>query len=210
MILGITGGIACGKSLAGHTLEGIGVPVIDADEVSHFITKYEPKVIDQIVKTFGECVLTPHGMIDRKVIADIVFASSEERAKLEKILHPKIKRVLSTVIKHAREKKFNLALVAPLLIESNFTQMVDVVWVIKSDARIMVERLKREFKISEVQAFRRINAQLPISEKEAYAHYVIENNGKIEDFKRRVIKTWNKSLSDFSAGKLPLPGSSKK
>jgi dephospho-CoA kinase len=118
--------------------------------------------------------------------------------------------VLSTVIKHAREKKFNLALVAPLLIESNFTQMVDVVWVIKSDARIMVERLKREFKISEVQAFRRINAQLPISEKEAYAHYVIENNGKIEDFKRRVIKTWNRSLSDFSAGKLPLPGSSKK
>ncbi len=209
MILGITGGIACGKSLAGRFLSEIGVPVIDADEVSHFLTKYDDNIIKKLMSDFGECVFSPHGQLDRKILGEIVFSSPTERARLEAILHPRIKEILRRAINFYRSQGFNLALVAPLLIEANFQSMVDVIWVISSEPKIQADRLKSEYKLSEIEAYRRINAQLPLQEKEAYADYVVRNDKSIDDFRRRVLKTWDQTLSEFNEGAVKVKEKSK-
>ena len=203
MILGLTGGIACGKSVAGATLAAHGVPVLDADEVSHYLTKYEPAVIDSIVKAFGREILTPHGQIDRLKLGERVFASPPERAKLESILHPPIKQILLKAIRHGRKHEYNISFVAPLLIEANFQDIVDVIWVISSDERLQAERLRKDYGFSEMDAFRRINAQLPLREKEAYADYVLNNDGSLEQFKQLVMATWERTLKDFNSGRTP-------
>ncbi len=196
MIVGITGGIACGKSEAGKALERAGVLLLDADEVARFISKYEPETCDAIAKTFGDKVFSPYGMLDRRALADIVFSSPEERVKLERILHPRIMEILRANIKRARKRKASIALVAPLLIEANFQDMVDVIWVVSSEERLQVKRLKENYGLSEIDAYRRINAQLPLREKEAYADYVLPNNGSLEEFRNLVIETWERTLRE--------------
>lgn len=196
MVVGITGGIACGKSEAGKTLEAAGVLVLDADEVAHFVSKYEPETCDAIAKAFGSTVFSPYGMLDRRALGDIVFSSPEERVKLERILHPRIKKILSVNIDRARRRKANIALVAPLLIEANFQDIVDIIWVVSSEERLQVKRLNENYGLSEIDAYRRINAQLPLREKEAYADYVLRNNGTIGEFQKLVIETWERTLRE--------------
>lgn len=203
MILGLTGGIACGKSVAGRTLGEQGVWVLDADEVSHYLTNYETSVIDAVVAAFGPGILSEHGQIDRRALADRVFAHPPERAKLEQILHPPIKEVLANVIHYGREKGCNIAVIAPLLIEANFQDMVDIIWVISSEERLQAKRLRNMYGFSDIEAYRRINAQLPLREKEAYADYVLLNNGSLEDFKRQLLDTWEQTVKDFAKRKMP-------
>jgi dephospho-CoA kinase len=196
MVVGITGGIACGKTLAGDFLEELGVLVLDADEVAHFVSKYETETVEAVLKAFGKEVFSPYGMLNRAALARIVFSSPAERGKLERILHPRIKEILRVSIEHARNRNASMALIAPLLIESNFQDMVDVIWVVSSEARLQVDRLKKKYSTNEIEAYRRINAQLPLREKEAYANYVLHNNGSIEEFKALVAQTWKKTLKE--------------
>jgi len=196
MIVGITGGIACGKTEAGRVLEGMGVLVLDADEVARFISKYEPQTCDAIAQAFGKQVFSPYGMLDRRALAEIVFSSPGERAKLERILHPRIKEILLVNLERARKRRASIALLAPLLIEAKFQDMVDVVWVVSSQERLQVRRLTQRYGFTEIEAYRRINSQLPLREKEAYAHYVLPNNGTLEDFRKLVRQTWEKTLHE--------------
>jgi len=197
MVVGITGGIACGKTLAGYFLEEMGVLVLDADEVAHFISKYETETVEAILEAFGKQVFSPYGMLNRAALASVVFSSPAERGKLERILHPRIKEILRVSIEYARKREASVALIAPLLIEANFQEMVDVIWVVGSEARLQVERLKKKYSINEIEAYRRIKAQLPLREKEAYAQYVLHNNGTIDEFKELVVKTWKKTLKEY-------------
>jgi len=203
VILGLTGGIACGKSVAGATLAELGVPVLDADEVSHYLTKYDTGIIDAIATSFGREVFTVHGQIDRRLLGEKVFARPSERAKLEQILHPCIKGILANVIDHARKRNHNVVVVAPLLIEANFRDMVDVVWVVSSEECLQAERLRKQYGFSDIEAYRRINAQLPLREKEAYADCVLRNNGSLDEFRRLLIRTWEQTLKEFTRRKTP-------
>jgi dephospho-CoA kinase len=196
MVVGITGGIACGKSEAGRALESAGVLLLDADEVAHFISKYEPRTCDAIAEAFGDRIFSPYGMLDRRALGDIVFSSPKERVKLERILHPRIMEILRVNIERARRRKASIALVAPLLIEANFQDMVDVIWVVSSDEKLQVKRLRENYGLNEIDAYRRINAQLPLREKEAYADYVLPNNGSLEEFRNLVIETWERTLRE--------------
>ncbi len=199
MIVGITGGIACGKTEAGKVLEGMGVPVLDADEVAHYISNYEPAIIDAIRAAFGDGVFTPHGMLSRKALGGIVFSNPAERAKLERIFHPRIREVLNISVDHARKNNTSAALVAPLLIEANFQGMADVIWVVSCDEVAQVKRLRDSHGINEIEACRRINAQLPLREKEAYAHYILRNNSTLEAFRKLVAETWEKTLDEHGS-----------
>ncbi len=199
MIIGITGGIACGKTEAGKVLEGKGVPVLDADEVAHYISRYEPAIIDAVRAAFGSGVFTPQGKLDRKALGSIVFSSPADRARLERIFHPRIKDVLRLSIEHARKSGTSVALVAPLLIESNYQDMVDVIWVVSCDEVSQVKRLRDSCGINEIEACRRINAQLPLREKEAYGHYVLRNNGSLDEFRKLVAETWEKTIQEYGS-----------
>ena len=200
MIVGITGGIACGKTEAGKVLEGMGVPVLDADEVAHYISKYEPDIKNAILEAIGGGAFTSNGLLDRKALGAVVFSDPAARAKLERILHPRIKEVLRENIEYAHSRGMHAVLAAPLLIEANFQDIADVIWVISSEERLQVKRLRETYGISELEAYRRINSQLPLHEKEAYAHYVLRNNGSLEEFQKAVVATWEKTIMEHPNG----------
>jgi dephospho-CoA kinase len=199
MIVGITGGIACGKTEAGKVLMGMGVPVLDADEVAHYISNYEPAVKSAVRTAFGDGAFSDNGLLNRKALGAVVFSDPAARAKLERIFHPRIKEILQENISQSRALGLHAVISAPLLIEANFQDIADVIWVISSDERLQVKRLRDTYGLSEIEAFRRINAQLPLREKEAYAHYILRNNGSLEEFHKTVRETWERTLSEHAA-----------
>lgn len=199
MILGLTGGIACGKSIAAAALEEVGVRAVDADEIAHYMVRYGSDALQKIIETFGEKVLTPEKALDRRKLASIVFASAPERIKLERILHPLIIQELLKYIEEARKSGEHMVIIAPLLIEANMQEIMDAVWVVVTDEKTQVERMMRRDNLDKIEALRRIAAQMPTSVKIKYADYVLENNSTIPAFRKLVQETWEKTLADFDA-----------
>ncbi|MEP0813529.1 MAG: dephospho-CoA kinase [bacterium] len=204
MIVGLTGGIACGKSIVADTLERMGVRVVDCDVLARELVRFGTGALQKITEVFGSRILNPDGSLDRKKLADIVFSSSAERIKLESILHPLIKERLRVEIDECKSRDEDLVIVAPLLIEAKVTDYVDVIWVVSSPIRLMIERLCKRDGISELDAHRRINSQMPVEEKIKYAHYIIDNSGTIEELKRQVTSTWEKMHKEFAAARSPI------
>jgi dephospho-CoA kinase len=177
-VIGLTGGIASGKSLVSRTLQGLGLTVIDADEVSHELMAKDKVVKQRVVETFGTAVLTAGGEIDRERLGQIVFRDQERRRQLEQIMHPGI---LARLWLKARESKADVVLDIPLLIEQGGQERVDLVVVVYATRECQIQRLMARDRISREEAIRRIDAQLPLEEKISYADYVINNNGTVEE-----------------------------
>jgi dephospho-CoA kinase len=177
-VIGLTGGIASGKSLVSRTLKGLGMTVIDADDVSHELMAKDEAVKQQVVETFGTEVLTAGGTIDRERLGQIVFQDRERRRALERIMHPGI---VAQMWQRARESKADVVLDIPLLIEQGGHEHVDLVVVVYTTRECQIQRLMARDQISREEAIRRIDAQLPLEEKIAYANYVINNSGTEEE-----------------------------
>jgi dephospho-CoA kinase len=177
-VIGLTGGIASGKSLVSRTLQGLGLTVIDADEVSHELMAKDKVVKQRVVETFGTAVLTAGGEIDRERLGQIVFRDQERRRQLEQIMHPGI---LARLWLKARESKADVVLDIPLLIEQGGHERVDVVVVVYTTRERQIQRLMGRDRISRAEAVRRVDAQLPLEEKVSHAHYVINNSGTEEE-----------------------------
>jgi dephospho-CoA kinase len=186
-VIGLTGGIASGKSLVSRTLQGLGMTVIDADEISHELMAEDAAIKQHVVKTFGTGVLSPNGDVDRGKLGKIVFQDAGLRKDLEQILHP---RILAELSKRTRESKGNVVLEIPLLIEQEGHEHVDLVVVVYSTRERQIQRLMDRDGISQEEAVRRIEAQLPLEEKVAYAHYVIDNSGTIEETTDQVTRLY--------------------
>lgn len=177
-VIGLTGGIASGKSLVSRTLQGLGLTVIDADEVSHELMAKDEAVKQKVVEIFGTEVLTAGGEIDRGKLGAIVFRDQERRRALERIMHPVI---LAQLWMRARESKADVVLDIPLLIEQGGHERVDLVVVVYATRECQIQRLMARDRISREEAIRRIETQLPLEEKISYANYVINNSGTVEE-----------------------------
>jgi dephospho-CoA kinase len=177
-VIGLTGGIASGKSLVSQTLAGLGMTVIDADDVSHELMAKDEAVKQEVVETFGAGVLTAHGDVDRGKLGSIVFRDPGLRKELERILHP---RIFAELWKRAKGCSADVVLEIPLLIEQGGHERVDLVVVVYSTRERQIQRLMGRDGISREEAIRRIDAQLPLAEKVSYAHYVIDNSGTVEE-----------------------------
>jgi dephospho-CoA kinase len=177
-VIGLTGGIASGKSLVSQTLKGLGITVIDADEVTHELLAKDEAVKQEVVETFGTEVLTAGGTIDRRRLGAIVFRDRERRRQLERIMHP---RILAQLWQRARESKADVVLDIPLLIEQGGHERVDVVVVVYTTRERQIQQLMGRDRISREEAVRRLDAQLPLEEKVSHAHYVINNSGTEEE-----------------------------
>ena len=177
-VIGLTGGIASGKSLVSQTLKGLGMTVIDADDVSHELMAKDESVKQRVVETFGTEVLTAGGTIDRERLGQIVFRDQERRRQLEQIMHPSI---VAQMWQRARESKTDVVLDIPLLIEHGGHEHVDVVVVVYTTRESQIERLMTRDRISREEAVRRIGTQLPLEEKVSHAHFVINNSGTVEE-----------------------------
>ncbi|MCG9127113.1 dephospho-CoA kinase [Candidatus Poribacteria bacterium] len=184
LIVGITGGIACGKTTVSKLLADKGAIPINADEIGHLLLKADSPVINELVDTFGSDILEESGDVSREKLGAIVFKDENERKKLNQILHP-------IIIEKSRSKARELVsdnpkcvvlLDAPLLIEAGAYDSVDLIVVVTTSQEQQLERIiKRSHllnrPISPEEAQARIDAQMPLSEKVKYADVVIENEG---------------------------------
>lgn len=183
MVIGLTGGIASGKSLVSRTLNGFGLTVVDADDIGREIMGRDGLVKQDVVKTFGKGVLTEEGEINREKLARIIFNDLERRRALEGILHPRIREEMW---RRAQEHSGDAVLQVPLLIETGEHKRVDVVVVVYAMREIQIQRLMRRDGISAEEAIRRIDTQLPLTEKVSHADYIINNNGSVKETEEQV------------------------
>lgn len=195
-VIGLTGGIASGKSTVAKMLEKRGARVLDADQLSReAVTPCRP-AYHSIVQTFGEGILNPDRTIDRKALGEIVFADPVARKRLEGITHPAIRVLAEEKLEELRREGCGIAFyMAPLLIEAGATSRVDEIWVVFADRETQIERLVSRDGISRHEALQRLAAQMPMEEKAKYGKVVIDNTGTPEELEQRVREAWAKTVN---------------
>ena len=200
MIIGLTGGIASGKSTAARMLSELGAHVIDADKLGH--RAYEPhtQAFAQVVETFGEDVVDADGQIDRRALGGKVFGREEELAKLTAIVWPEIMRLTNEEIAEARAANPNVIIVleAAVLLEAGWQKGVDQVWCVVVSPEVAIERATARDGVDAAAVQARIDAQLSNDERTSQSDVVIDNSGDEAALLKQVTEAWN-NLSDAEA-----------
>jgi dephospho-CoA kinase len=186
-IIALTGGIGAGKSLVAQYFSELGACVVDADQLSRVAIERGSEGFDEVLLRFGESILRD-GDIDRKALAEIVFADASARADLEAIIHPRVRELFNDVVADL-EPDETLIYEIPLLVESNAAANFDLVITVEADLEIRKERLRKKgMFISEIE--RRIAAQASREEREAQADHIIVNDGDEDALLRSVENLW--------------------
>jgi dephospho-CoA kinase len=186
-IIALTGGIGAGKSLVAQYFSELGARVVDADQLSRVAIERGSEGFDEVLLRFGESILRD-GDIDRKALAEIVFADASARSDLEAIIHPRVRELFSDVVADLAPDE-TLIYEIPLLVESNAAANFDLVITVEADLEIRKERLrKRGMFISEIE--RRIAAQASREERESQADHIITNDGDEDALLRSVENLW--------------------
>lgn len=194
-VIGLTGGIASGKSTVARILERLGAVIIDADLLSREAVLPGTPAHQAIVGAFGPEILLPDATLDRKALGRIVFADQDARRRLEAITHPAIARLAEDRLAEARCSSAPAVFyVAPLLIEAGATGRVDDIWVVYADRKTQLTRLTERDGIRQEEAEQRLAAQMPMEEKAAYGSAVIDNRGTPEDTERQVVALWKERI----------------
>jgi len=193
--IGLTGGIACGKSEAGRVLEREGAQIRDADELAHELIRRGGPLFDKVVGRFGAEIVGPDGEIDRQILGRRVFADAAERKALEALIHPEVIRALREWIAGETGQGKNAVAIVPLLFEVGWTDLWDAVVCVASTERIVIERLKQRG-LSEQDARARISAQMPLETKIRKAKYVIQNDGTLDSLDKRTREVWQKIVRE--------------
>ena len=192
-VIGLTGGIAGGKSLVSQQLAERGAVVIDADKLGHEAYRKGSETFRAVVDAFGEDVVGGDGEIDRKALGAKVFAESEARRRLEAIVWPAMRSMMEEHLAELRAKNTSVAVLeAALLIEADWLPLVDEVWLVTASPATVRQRLAERNGMTAEQADSRVRAQLSSEERRAYADVVIENDGSLEDLQRAVDESWSK------------------
>lgn len=187
LTIGLTGGIASGKSTVAAMFRDLHIPVIDADEIAHRVTAIDGEAYQSIVETFGSDILDSNGAIDRRKLGAIVFHDEQKRKQLNAIVHPLVrKHMLQQKEQYARRGEKSVVLDIPLLFESNLEHLVDRILVVYVDEQIQLRRLCERNGFSFEEAWARIKSQMPLEQKRKKADAVIDNNGTIEQTKRQL------------------------
>jgi dephospho-CoA kinase len=196
-VIGLTGGIGTGKSTVTQMLAKLGAAVIDADKVGHEIYLPDLPAWHEIVDTFGAEVLNTDRTINRQALGKIVFADPEGLRRLNRIVHPKMFDRMVELIADVRAQGRTKAVVveAAVLIEANWTPLVDQLWVVVASEAVVVERLAKQRHLSPEQVRTRIAAQLPDDERLKHAQVVIRNDGSLEDVRDAVQRAWDQLSS---------------
>lgn len=189
--IGLTGGIASGKSTAANLLKEMGLPVINLDKISREIMKKGTPGYREVLSTFGQTILKEGKKIDRKKLGKLIFENPTMRKKLETITHPLILKRMEEKISQFEEEGAKVVIVeVPLLIETDLMDKFDQIWLVYVDDGTQIERLMKRDNLSREEAILRLNAQIPLEDKKAYADQVITNHGNIEDLKEQLNKLW--------------------
>jgi dephospho-CoA kinase len=187
-LIGLTGGIASGKSVVAEMFKSLGAYVIDADQVSRNIMVPNSAVYRKVVQTFGREILEDDQTIDRKKLGDMVFGDPVKQAKLNECTHPEIFREIDRRVGEIRKKNPDALIIveAALLIETSVYQKFDKLIVVYADEGVQLKRLRERDGFTEEEALKRIRSQMPLKEKIKYADYVVHNNEGLDDTQKQV------------------------
>jgi dephospho-CoA kinase len=194
MIIGLTGGIATGKSIAAKYLEKKGAKIIDADQISHQISQKGEKGWQLVVDEFGEEILKENGEFDREKLGELIFSDPAKRKILESLLHPLIIYKMKEQAYQYLENDEIVVFMAPLLYEAGLARFCDQVWVIYSSEKSQLKRLKKRNGFNREEALKRIKSQMSLDKKKDRADIIIENNYTIKDLKLKLDLNWKKVL----------------
>lgn len=198
MLIGLTGGIATGKSTVANMIQSLGIPVVDADQVARDVVEPGQPAWQKIKEQFGEGVFQPDGRLNRPKLAEIIFNDEKERERLNNIMHPQIRQEMERRTKEALREHEVVVLDIPLLFESGRHYTVDKVLVVYVPEQIQLERLMERDQIDEAYARQKIASQMSIEEKKKRADAYIDNSGTREETKQQllaILKQWGIKVS---------------
>ena len=197
-VIGLTGGIGSGKSVVAGLLAERGAVVVDADTAAHHVYRARTEGWRQILAAFGRDILHHDGSISRKKLAAIVFHDAEARNKLNAIVHPHVRRLLSDRIASLQRQETNVVVAeVPLLIEAirsepEWARMFDQIWVVTAPEAQVIKRVRARGRMSESMVRAVIDAQLIPEQRLPYADVVIDNSGSLERLRDQVETLWQK------------------
>jgi dephospho-CoA kinase len=195
-LVGLTGGIASGKSTVSAMLERLGAEVIDADLVSREVVEPGTKALAEVVAAFGQGILEPDGSLSRPALAQLVFADSAKRVKLEAILHPLIKE--RTMQRIAQSKSSVVVYVVPLLVEAKVDYPFDLVVSIECGVETQIQRLIDSRNLSREDSLARITAQATEAQRVARADVRLDGSLTLIELEVEVSKLWESILRQAS------------
>lgn len=197
-VIGLTGGIASGKSTVGKQLADLPeIAVLDADTVAHEVMAPAGPAYAEVVAYFGQGILNAEGHIDRPKLGTLVFNNPEALKALNERVHPHVRTAMQNWVADQRASgRIQTAfLMIPLLYESNLTHLSEEVWVVYCTPEQQLERLMHRNGLNETEAKARLAAQWPIDKKRELADWVIENTGNAKDLNAQIAQTIQRRLS---------------
>ena len=192
-VIGLTGGIATGKSAVARMFEALGARLIDADRVAREVVLPGTDGLARIVEEFGPTVLAADGTLDRARLKAIVFDDPAKRRRLEAITHPRIvMRIAQRIQEYLAEGDEPIVIEAALLLETSARLPLDAVIVVAAPPEVQLARIEARDALSAEEGRKILAAQMPTAEKVRHAGYVIENGGSLEETRRQVEAVWKR------------------
>ncbi len=189
-LIGLTGGMASGKTFVGSILVESGAHLIDADELAHQIVMPDTPGWEEVIEIFGIEILDQNRVLDRTKLAEIAFHNPHMLEQLCEIIHPKVLSVITEQVQSIKTSDENALVVVnvPLLIEVGWYEWCDVVILVTLPFNLQIERLMNRNNLSQQEAEERISTQMPLTEKEEYADYIIDNSTTRDNTRRQALK----------------------
>ncbi len=195
LIIGLTGGIACGKSAVSFELKKLGAKILDIDTVTHELLEPEGRLFDTYVQHFGKYIVSGDGNLNKKIIGEIIFNHPEERAWINSVAHPILLNAARDFLENCAAEGVEIAVVeVPLLFEAGWEHLFDEIWAVYVGRAQQIWRLVQRDNLSQQQAIARINSQMPQDKLCELADVVINNKKNIARTRKQVRAALNGRL----------------
>ena len=195
-VIGLIGGIGSGKSSVSAILHSLGVEIIDADKVGHEAYTPNSEGWKKVISVFGQDIVGPENEIDRKKLGGIVFSDPSEMEKLNKLMHPIIHNLVEEKIKLLSNQGVKVVVLeAAILIEANWQDLTDEIWLAKSNQEVVIERVQLRNNFTREEIIKRIQSQMSNDEREKHSDIVIDNNGTIEQLEEKIKTLWQSRVN---------------
>ena len=195
LVIGLTGNFGTGKSTVSEIMSELGAAIIDADKLGHQLLEPNSPAYQEIVAAFGTTILNADRKIDRHKLGQLAFANASAVTQLNGIMHPKIYQMAKGEIAQYRAHGANVVVLeAALLIEADWTPLVDQVWVTVAPETTILERLKDKTALSEQQILARLRSQMPSEEKANRADIIMDTDCPLDELKVKVSHLWQTLL----------------
>jgi len=193
LVVGLTGGMCCGKSTVSSMFEELDCYIIDADQISRKLVEPDAPAYKRIVKYFGTEILNKDRTLDRKKLGAIIFADPVKRKMLNSFLHPLIIREEERMVKEAAKGPYQITIVsAALMIEAKTYKRFETLVVVYCNRETQIDRIMKREHVTRKEALQRIGAQLSNQEKKKYADYVINTSGPFTQTRKQVVQVYQK------------------